>query len=158
MITVEKILFLRNVPLFSGMPLRELGRVADIAEEVVYPAGSPIIREREPGDSMFLIVEGEVQVYLGEEEIRVQREHDYFGDIAILLDEPRTASVTARSDCLLLRIGQADFYDILSSHFEASLAVIRTLIRRLLEAERRAKKAPRSAEDPSDLSEEGPIR
>ena len=137
MITIEKIRFLRNVPLFSGMPLQELGRVAEIAEEVVYPAGSAIIREGEPGDSMFVIVEGEVQIYLGEKEVRVQGEKDYFGDIAVLQDAIRTASVTARSACLLLRISQADFYEILSNHFEASLAVMRTLISRLLEAEKK---------------------
>lgn len=139
MITVEKVLFLRNVPFFSGMPLRELGRVAGIAEEVVYSAGSSIIRQGERGDSLFLIEEGEVRVHQRvhgrEKEIRVQKERDYFGEMGILVDEPRTASVTALTDCLLLRISQADFHEILSGHFEASLAVIQTLIRRLMEAE-----------------------
>ena len=135
MITVEKILFLRNVPLFSGMPPGELGRLAGIAEEVVYSAGSSIIGQGEHGDTMFLIVEGEVRIYRGEMELAVLKEKDYFGEMSILDGEPRSASVTALSDCLLLRISQADFHEILSGHFEAALAIIRTLTRRLREME-----------------------
>ena len=148
MITVQKILFLRNVPLFSGMPPSELSYLAGIAEEVVYSAGSPIIREGEHGDSMFLIAEGEVQIHRGEGQLAVLRQQDYFGEMSILDGEPRSASASALTDCLLLRINQADFHDILSHHFEVALTIIRTLTRRLRNTE-----AARSSKPPSPTPE-----
>lgn len=131
MITVQKILFLRNVPLFSGMPARELSYLAGIAEEVVYPAGQQVIRQGEPGDSMFLIVEGEVKIHSGDRQLAVLKERDHFGEMSLLDGEPRSASASAEVDCLLLRINQSDFFRILSRHIEVALSIIRTLTRRL---------------------------
>ncbi len=135
MITVQKILFLRNVPLFSGMPPGELACLAGIAEEVVYSAGAPIINQGEHGDSMFLIAEGDVRIHRDETELAILKHQDYFGEMSILDGEPRSASASAVSDCLLLRINQADFYDILCRHTEVNLRIIRTLTRRLRKIE-----------------------
>lgn len=135
MITVQKILFLRNVPLFAGMPPGDLSYLAGIAEEVVYSTGEAIIRQGDHGDTMFLIVEGEVRVHRGEAKLAVLTSKDYFGEMSILDGEPRSASVTALTDCLLLRINLADFHAILSQHFKVALAIIQTLTRRLRETE-----------------------
>ena len=131
MITVEKILFLKNVPLFSKLPPEELGHLAGIAEEIVYPEGEVIIREGDHGEEMFLIVEGEVEITRGSESLAVLRSQDYFGEMSILDGEPRSATITAKADCLLLRIRQSDFYDILERHFNVALTIIHTLTRRL---------------------------
>lgn len=131
MITVEKILFLRNVPLFEGLPPDELGALAGIAEEVVIPSEERIIEQGDIGDTMFLIVEGEVKVHIGEDTLAVLKSQDYFGEMAILDGEPRSAHVTALTNCLLLRINQDDFYEILKRHFNVSLVIIQTLTRRL---------------------------
>lgn len=131
MITIQKILFLRNIPLFSGMPPSELTHLADITQEVVYTAKDTIIRQGEHGDSMFLIAEGEVRIHLGDTDLAVLKAKDYFGEMSILDGEPRSASATAVTDCLLLRINQTDFYSILSHHTEVALTIIRTLTRRL---------------------------
>ena len=135
MITVQKILFLRNVPLFAGMPPAELRHLAGIAEEVVYSAGEPIITGGEHGDTMFLIVEGEVRIHRDKEELAILKQKAYFGEMSILDGEPRSASVSAVTDCLLLRISQTDFYDILSRHFEVAMTIIRTLTQRLRESQ-----------------------
>ena len=134
MITVQRILFLRNVPLFSGMPPGELRHIAGIAEEVIYTSGDPIIQQGDHGDSMFLIVEGEVRIYQNSTDLATLREQDYFGEMSILDGEPRSASAAAVTDCLLLRISQSAFHDILSSHAEVALAIIRTLSQRLRNA------------------------
>jgi len=130
-ITVQKILFLKNIPLFVKMPPDELAHLAGIAEEVVYPEGETVIQEGEHGEEMFLIVEGEVEIHRDTESLAVLGRHDYFGEMSILDGEPRSATVTARSDCLLLRLRQSDFYGILERHFNVALTIIHTLTRRL---------------------------
>jgi CRP-like cAMP-binding protein len=131
MILVEKVLFLRHVSLFSRMAVADLGRVAEIAEEVVYPSEAPIFAEGEYGDSLFLIVDGFVQISHAEEQLALLGPKDYFGEMSILDGEPRSATARAAVDCLLLKIRQEDFHQILSAHFDASLAVIKTLSRNL---------------------------
>ena len=131
MILAQKILFLRNVPLFSGLAPGELGQLAEIAEEAVCSAGMSIIVQGEHGDSMFLIVEGEVAIHNEEKRLAILKARDYFGEMSILDGEPRSASATAHTDCLLLQIRQADFHRMLSQHFQVALAIIQTLTRRL---------------------------
>lgn len=131
MILVEKVLFLRHVSIFSRMSIADLGRLAEIAEEVVYPAESMIFREGEYGESLFLIVDGFVQIAHANEQLALLNPQDYFGEMSILDGEPRSATATAATDCLLLKIRQEDFHQVLSMHFDASLAIIKTLSRNL---------------------------
>lgn len=133
MILVEKILFLRHVSLFAHMTSRELGRIAEIAEEIVAPAGSAIITEGEYGDCLYVIVEGGVSIRHGAQELAALKGENYFGEMSILDGEPRSATAVATTDCLLLRIKQRDFHAILARHFESSLAIIKTLSHRLRE-------------------------
>ncbi|MDA0746800.1 MAG: cyclic nucleotide-binding domain-containing protein [bacterium] len=131
MITIQKILFLRHVPLFAGMPPDELSTLAGIAAEIVYSTGQTIIHQGEHGSSMFLIVQGKVRIHQGNVELAILKQEDYFGEMSILDGEPRSASATALTDCLLLCIDQADFHDILTRHAGAALTIIQTLTQRL---------------------------
>ena len=133
MIVVEKMLFLRQVPLFSNMATSELTQVASIAREVIYPAGSRIIQEGERGDNMFLIADGEVSIQRGETVLKTLHPKDFFGEMSIIDGEARSASALAQTDCLLLRIDRADFNDLLSTYNSAAISVIRALIQRLRE-------------------------
>ena len=131
MITVERLLFLQNVALFGKMKTRELGHIAAIAEEVVFTAGEPIFAKGDYGDSMYLIVEGQVRIHRGGVRLNVLDEKAYFGEMALLDGEPRSASATAQTDCLLLRIGQEEFLHFLSGNFAAALTILRTITQRL---------------------------
>jgi HEAT repeat protein len=131
MIVIEKVLFLRHVPLLSNMATSELIQVASIAREVTYPAGSRIIQQGEHGDHMFLIVDGEVLIQRGEMPVRKLGPRDFFGEMSIIDGEPRSASATAVTDCLLLRIDKEDFQDLLSTHNSATVSVVRALNQRL---------------------------
>lgn len=134
MITVEKMLFLRHVPLFSVMDSSELGHVALIAREETYPAGSRVIQEGDHGDHMFLIVEGEVLVQRGGVALKKLGPKEFFGEMSIIDGEPRSASVIAQQDCLFLRIDKGDFQILLSTYNSAAVSVVRALNQRLRDA------------------------
>jgi HEAT repeat protein len=131
MIVVEKILFLRHVPLFSNMATSELTQVASVAREVTYPAGSRIIQQGEHGDHMFLIVDGEVSIQRGETPLKTLGPRDFFGEMSIIDGEARSASATAVTDCLLLRIDREDFQELLATYHSAAVSVVRALSQRL---------------------------
>ncbi len=131
MITIQKVLLLKRVDLFVHMTTQQLGHVASVTRELVLPAGSMIFAEGDPGDALFVIASGEVEVLRGGQRLKVLRDADYFGELAVLTAETRNASVRALTDCLLLRLERSDFHGVLAGNFEAVLAVIRTICRRL---------------------------
>jgi CRP-like cAMP-binding protein len=131
MLTVEKLLFLRKVDLFADLPPRVLGHIAQVALEVAYPAGAIIFPAGEFGDTLFVIVNGEVTASRAGSVIATLRAADYFGEMAVLTGETRSATLTAKCDCLLLRVGQHEVHEVLAVDFRAVLSVIRTLCKRL---------------------------
>lgn len=137
MITVEKILVLREVPLFQGMAANELARIANISEVVDYAAGETVFAEGDFGECLHVIVAGAVSISHKGLVIRTLTEREYFGEMSLLDGEPRSATATAVEDSLLLEIRRQQFHEILSRRYEAALAVIETLSQRLrLELER----------------------
>ncbi len=131
MIAIQKVLMLRKVDIFADMTTRQLGHVASVTHEVMKPAGSLIFAEGDAGDALYVIVSGEVEVLRGGKRLKVLRDADYFGELAVLTGETRNASIRALSDCLLLRLERSDFHQVLAGSFEAVLAVVRNICRRL---------------------------
>jgi CRP/FNR family cyclic AMP-dependent transcriptional regulator len=131
MIAVEKVAFLSDVPMFEHVQSAELAKIAEITHELVVPAGKRVFSEGDYGDELYIIVEGAIRITLGDRTLASLGARDYFGEMSLLDGEPRSASALAMEDTLLLRIRQADFHKILARNFDATLAVIRTLSRRL---------------------------
>jgi hypothetical protein len=137
---MERILFLRQVPLFAELPPQELKQVAAIAWEHYFTEDEMIAREGELGDEMYIIVDGEVKVLAesepGEsEELARRGPGEYVGEMSIISHEPRMASLRAAGDVRMLCIGQKEFEGIIRERPETSLAVMRELIERLKEAQ-----------------------
>jgi CRP-like cAMP-binding protein len=80
---------------------------------------------------MYLVADGVVQIVHGGQQLASIERNGYFGEMSILDGEPRSATALAATDCLLLKIRQEDFHQILSMHFDTALAVIQTLSRNL---------------------------
>jgi CRP-like cAMP-binding protein len=135
--TVEKVLFLKSVDLFRALPGEELAQIAEIAEEQPFAAGDQVFSEGEPGDALYLVVEGAVKVHRGPRQLAQLGVRDVFGEMAVLDSEPRSTSVTALKDAVLLKIGRDDFRDILQERPEIGLGILKVLSRRLREATRR---------------------
>jgi len=136
MITLARMMFLKKFDLFSKMPSKVLNYVASVAEEVTFAAGATILREKDFGDCMYLIVEGRARVHNESIEIAILGPGEQFGEMSLLDGESRLASVTAITDCLLLRIQQSDFHRILIRSPETALGLLRLVTQRLRSWER----------------------
>ena len=99
----------RSVPFFAALPTPELERVASNLELVRAAAGEVIVRQGDPGDRFFVVAEGEVQVIRDGTPVATAGPGDFFGEIALLRDVRRTATVVARSDVRLYALGRHEF-------------------------------------------------
>jgi CRP-like cAMP-binding protein len=129
--TVEKVLFLKSIDLFSQIPGEDLVRVAQIAEEIDFQPKETVMAEGELGDSLYLIVDGKVQVFKGDRLIVELGERECVGEMAILDSEPRSATVKALGPVSALKIEREDFYDVMNEKTEIAQGVIKVLTRRL---------------------------
>jgi HEAT repeat protein/ATP/ADP translocase len=133
---MERVLFLRKAPMFEGLPPEDLKRIAAVADESVHQDGDVIVAEGEAGSEMHIIVSGEVAVVVNDREPARRSEGDVVGELAVITDQPRMATLVASGEVRLLTIGQRQFAGILRERPETSLAVMRVLARRLTERER----------------------
>ena len=119
----------QKIFLFQDIKPDELHRVLDRTSRREFPAGTVIIQEGEPGDSLFIMAAGEVEItkqltlVLDEDTpkervmIRLKAEDGvYFGEMALLESETRSATVTALTDCSLLELHQKDFLELIEQH------------------------------------------
>jgi CRP/FNR family transcriptional regulator, cyclic AMP receptor protein len=129
----------RRVALFSELEAAELEALARAFSPRSYPSGSPIIRESEPGDLFFVILRGEVKVFVDSPDGReVVLSHlqtgDFFGEMALLEGETRSASVEALTDCELAVLARAEFFAVLERDFSLTRKILERLSSRLRKA------------------------
>jgi hypothetical protein len=134
---IATMLQLRRVPLFRMLTPEDLQRVASVASERWFDDGETLIREGEPGDELFVVVEGRVRVVQrapdgSERTVRTYGEGDHIGELAVLLARPRAASVVADGGSVrTLVIGGEGLTAILRERPDAAMALIATLAERL---------------------------
>lgn len=129
----EKLDLLHSVPLFAGLDRRHLERLGMLTEEVDVPAGKVLIRQGEQGDDMMIIVSGEVGVERNGARLNQLGPGDFFGEIALVVGGPRTATVTAEAPSRLLVINHRDFHTLMDEFPEVAVQVLTTLAHRLRE-------------------------
>ncbi len=136
---MERILLLKEVPLFHDLSSDDLGRIADIASERWFPDGEPLCREGENGDELFIVASGRVRVTKETDKrerlLATRGVGEFIGEMAIIESIPRFATVRADGEARTLVIGSNAFRAILRDRPEVSLAVMRALSRRLRERE-----------------------
>jgi hypothetical protein len=133
---LDTMLLLRRVPLFARLEPEDLQRLAMVAVERSYPDGTALMREGDPGDELVVIVEGGVRVVQatpgGEERfIRRYQAGEHIGELAVLRDRPRVASVIAEGDVRGLVLGGDGLRAILRERPEAAMAMLATLAERI---------------------------
>ncbi len=108
-VPVERLEFLRANPIFAPLPASTLEQLAHALEEVPAPAGEEIVRQGEPGDRFYLIKQGGFDVYVDGEPVQSLETGDSFGEIALLRNVPRTATVRARTEGVLYALDRRHF-------------------------------------------------
>jgi len=126
-----KIDLLRNVPLFAGCSKADLQRIAEIADELDLTDGATLIREGERGREFLVIVDGTVKVSRKGRKLRDLGAGDFIGEIALVADVPRTATVTATSPVRLLVVTDRAFRGLLEKTPSVATKVLQSLGERL---------------------------
>ena len=131
---------LKKVPLFSDLSEAELARFAEVMREREYPKNSVILFEDDPGDALYIVSAGQVKVVLIGEDGRevilsVLGDGDFFGEMALIDDEPRSAHVIAMRDSQLLVLRRDDFQAQLVAQPKIGLKLLRVLVQRLRRAD-----------------------
>lgn len=126
-----KIELLRGVPLFSGCSKAELQQIATLADELDLSEGATLIREGERGREFIVVAEGTVRVSRGGETLRDLGSGDFIGEIALVADVPRTATVTATSPVRLLVVTDRAFRNVLEQVPSIATKVLQSLGERL---------------------------
>ncbi len=124
---VEKVLILKTVTMFSQTPDNVLADVANLLEDMDVSENETIFEQGDPGDSLYVIVDGKVRVHDGDRLLNYLGESDVFGEMALLDPEPRLASVTTVEPTRLFRLDQAPFYELMAERPEVATGIIRVL-------------------------------
>ncbi len=126
------------IPLFGACTDKQLKQVRGLLNEVNVPAGKVLVKEGGTGYECFIIVSGHVEVSIGDEVISRFAEGEYFGELALLDRRPRSATVTATTDCTVMVLTQREFAKALDTIPGLSAKVLENLAIRLRESNRRS--------------------
>ena len=134
---IEKMMLIRQVPIFSELDPDDLEELADIVEERRVEPGREVFREGDPGDAVYLIVKGEVTVFTGGIDDRPERilsqlgSGACIGEMAVLDASPRSATVRANERTRMLRVPGEGFKRVMSERPEMSAAIVAELVKRM---------------------------
>jgi CRP/FNR family transcriptional regulator, cyclic AMP receptor protein len=129
----NRIELLKRVPLFAGLDRRDLRDIATTMKERRFSAGDVLAQEGQTGVGFFVIEEGEARVDVDGEEVRRLGAGDYLGEIALIAEAPRTATVTAETDVVALGLTSWEFRPIVETNASIAWKLLETLARRAAE-------------------------
>ena len=127
--TIEKILFLKSVGVFSHTTIEELGRIATLTQEVRFQPGETIFCQGEPVDALYLVLKGRVMVEKDGVKIREIGEKETFATLAALDLEPAAHTAKALEQVDALKLNTLDFHEILAQDYALVRSVFRVLSR-----------------------------
>ena len=126
---------LAAVPLFEGLPRKQLRRISSLMTRIDRPTGQVLITEGQAGCEFFIVLEGEVEVRQGDRVIATRRAGEYVGEIALLDRRPRTATVVATTPVSVEVLSQREFVSLLAQAPELSEHILATMAQRLADLE-----------------------
>ena len=131
---------LRHIPLFAHLRDADLERIQGFARERSYPKNNVIVFEEDPGDSLYVVLDGQVKIVLIGEDGRevilsTPSNGDFFGEMSLIDDEPRSAHVIAMEDAQLLVLRREDFHQCLAAMPGIAIGLLRAMCKRLRQAD-----------------------
>ncbi|MCK6405151.1 MAG: Crp/Fnr family transcriptional regulator [Rhodocyclaceae bacterium] len=136
------LVLLRTIPLFCGVRDPQLEQIAGVANHRKVTRGTVIVRSGDPTDSLYILINGSARVLNSDEDGRevilsILGPGDFFGEMGLIDGSPRSADVVAAESCEMLVISKADFKRCLQENFEVALNIMKRLVERLREADRK---------------------
>jgi len=124
---------LRRATLFEGLSRKQLVQLARVSEDLEVPAGKVLCKEGEVGQEFFVIVDGEVEVTKNGKRLATRAGGEFFGEIALLEQTRRMATVTAQTPLRFFVLTRRDFQQLLRDNPGVELKILQALARRLLQ-------------------------
>jgi CRP/FNR family cyclic AMP-dependent transcriptional regulator len=120
---------LSKVPAFSGLSTRELKEVAAIVHKREYRSGEPVFMQGDPGLGMYIIQDGEVSITLSgkdeeQRELAVLAEGDFFGELALLDESPRSANAICKTECNLIGFFRPDLFEVIEKNSALGVKIV----------------------------------
>ncbi len=131
LLLIERVLLLKSLSIFMNTPETILAEVAHLMFELEVDEHEEIVTEGDVGNCMFIIYSGEVRVHKKNHTLATLHAKDFFGELALLDTETRSATVTAQTNCILYRIDQEPFYDLMEFRPEVVKGVVQSLCKRI---------------------------
>ena len=128
---LERVIVLQRTALFAHTPENVLSSIVPIMKEVTFHAGEQIFAKGEIGTSLFIVHDGQVGIFNGQQQLASFGPGDFFGELALLDTEPRSATAAALSQVLAFRLDQEDFYDLMEERGEVLRNILRMLCQRI---------------------------
>jgi CRP/FNR family transcriptional regulator, cyclic AMP receptor protein len=126
---------IEKVPLFSDLDGRELKEIADSMKERTFNAGDTVTEEGKGGAGFFVIEDGSAKVSVGGQDVRTIGAGDYFGEIGLIADIDRTATITAETDLRCYGMTFWDFRPLVETNASIAWKLLQSMAQRLKEAE-----------------------
>ncbi len=136
--SVERLLFVRGVPIFKELRDDFLVRLASVMDELSFPKEYTIFTEGQEGRALYIVVSGRVRVHLGNRDLAELDEGACFGEMSLFDSEPRSASITTLEPCDCLVLTQQQLYDAIDETPGIAVNIIRLLSRRIRELNRKS--------------------
>jgi len=136
MLIIEKVLLLKNSAIFQNCKETDLIEIASICHEIQIEKKVNLFQKGDPGNCVYFIYQGKVSIHDGQHQLAELSENEIFGELSLLDSESRSASATSLTDCVLLKIEQEDFYDVIATNTDILKGIMRTLCKRLREQDR----------------------
>ena len=139
---VVSTLLLRNVPMFSLLSGVQLLLLTQVLLRKPYPRNSTVVAAGDPSDALYIVISGRLKVTISDKEGReailaILNQGDFFGEMGLIDQAPRSATVVTIESCELLTITRTDFMKCLQKNFDLAMNVIRGLVERLREADKK---------------------
>lgn len=126
---------LGRIPLFEGLNKKDLQFISTMTSEVSVRSGSTLVKQGEPGQEAMVVESGTGVVKRNGEQIDTIGPGDVFGEMSLIVDQPRNATIEATSDMQVLVMNSREFSSVLSESPEVAVKILKTVVARLIKAQ-----------------------